>query len=104
MLPDDLHRLRTLDVGGNSFTKLTLPSGLTELTGLFFVGNQLAALTLPPDMTNLVSMGFLANPLVALLIPGPLASTDFAAMSTCRERSRTRPSSGAAKKSARPIS
>ena len=77
VLPPDLNRLETLDVGGNALTSLTLPSGLIHLAGSFFVGNQITSLTLPPDMTNLVSLGFLANPFTTLVAPETLDTTNL---------------------------
>jgi len=78
VLPPDLYRLETLNVGGNQLTSLNLPSGLTNLTGLFFVGNQLTNITLLPDMTQLTEIGFLSNPLTTVVLPEILAATNLA--------------------------
>jgi len=75
VLPPDLNRLESLNLGGNQLSSLNLPAGLTSLTGLFIAGNLLTNLTLPPDMTNLVSLSFLANPLTTLVLSEPLAAS-----------------------------
>jgi len=81
VLPPDLGRLESINLGGNQLTSLRLPSGMTSLVGLFVTGNQLTNITLPPDLTQVVEFGYLGNPLTTVVLSELNATnlaTDFA--------------------------
>jgi hypothetical protein len=77
-LPSGLTNLNFLFLGANQLTNLALPAGLTSLGFLDLSDNQLDSLTLPSDMTNLSSLFLEGNPFTALVLSEQMAATNLA--------------------------